>query len=54
MNVRVIDNGSSDRSKVKALGAGAEVIDESRGGCSQSCWQGLQAIPAEVDFFEIS
>jgi glycosyltransferase involved in cell wall biosynthesis len=50
MNVQVIDNGSSDRSKVKALDAGAEVIDEPRGGYGQACWQGLQAIPDGIEW----
>jgi glycosyltransferase involved in cell wall biosynthesis len=50
MNVRVIDNGSSDHSKVNALDAGAEVIDEPRGGYGQACWRGLQAIPDGIEW----
>jgi glycosyltransferase involved in cell wall biosynthesis len=49
-NVRVVDNGSADRSKVQALGAGAEVIDEPKSGYGQACWQGLQAISAEIEW----
>lgn len=47
-NVRVVDNGSSDHSKVKALGVGAEVIDAPKSGYGQACWQGIQAIPKGI------
>ncbi|MCG9892769.1 MAG: glycosyltransferase family 2 protein [Thermosynechococcaceae cyanobacterium MS004] len=50
MNIRVIDNGSSDRSKVEALGVGAEVIEEPKSGYGQACWQGLQAIPEKIEW----
>jgi glycosyltransferase involved in cell wall biosynthesis len=50
MNVRVVDNGSSDHSKVQALGAGAEIVDEPKSGYGQACWQGLQAIPEGIEW----
>jgi glycosyltransferase involved in cell wall biosynthesis len=50
MHIRVVDNGSSDRSKIKALGVGAEVIDEPKSGYGQACWQGLQSIPSEIEW----
>jgi glycosyltransferase involved in cell wall biosynthesis len=50
MNVRVVDNGSSDRSKVQALSVGAEVIDEPRSGYGQACWQGLQSMSPEIEW----
>ena len=48
--VRVVDNGSSDRSNIIARQAGAEVLYEPVSGYGQACWQGLQNIPAEVDW----
>jgi glycosyltransferase involved in cell wall biosynthesis len=50
MNVRVVDNGSSDRSKAQALGVGAVVIDEPKSGYGQACWQGLQEIPPGIEW----
>ena len=46
--IRVVDNGSSDRSREVALDVGAEVIRESIVGYGQSCWRGLQNIPEQI------
>ena len=48
--IRVVDNGSSDRSAIVAIEAGAEVLHEPIAGYGQACWQGLQDIPAEIDW----
>ncbi len=46
--IRVVDNGSSDRSAQIAEQAGAEVLFESKLGYGQACWRGLQNIPPEI------
>ena len=43
--VRVVDNGSSDRTATVASGAGAEVLREPAAGYGRACWRGLQAPP---------
>jgi len=48
--IRVVDNGSQDRSRAVAKDAGAEVLDEPVPGYGQACWQGLQNIPQEVNW----
>ena len=48
--IRVIDNGSSDRSAMVAEEAGAEVLFEPILGYGQACWRGLQNIPLEIDW----
>ena len=48
--IRVIDNGSSDRSSILAQEAGAEIISEPTAGYGQACWRGLQNIPLEIDW----
>jgi len=48
--IRVVDNGSSDRSAIVAIEAGAKVLHEPVAGYGQACWQGLQDIPAEIDW----
>ena len=48
--IRVVDNGSSDRSAEIAQQAGAEVVYESIAGYGQACWRGLQDIPPEVEW----
>lgn len=48
--IRVVDNGSSDRSEEVATKAGAEVLSESKPGYGQACWQGLQNIPPEIEW----
>lgn len=49
-HIRVVDNGSSDRSQEVALDCGVEVISESITGYGQSCWRGLQDIPKQVNW----
>ena len=49
-NIRVIDNGSSDRSATVAAAAGAKVLLESKPGYGQACWRGLQDIPVEIEW----
>ena len=48
--IRVVDNGSSDRSAVVAAAAGGEVLFESRAGYGQACWRGLQNMSSEIDW----
>ena len=48
--IRVIDNGSSDRSAEVAKGAGAEVLFESQPGYGQACWRGMQNVPPQIDW----
>lgn len=43
--IRVVDNGSRDRSAEIAYKAGAEVRSESIPGYGNACWQGLQQMP---------
>jgi glycosyltransferase involved in cell wall biosynthesis len=39
--IRVVDNGSADRSGSRARQAGAEVLEEPRAGYGRACWRGL-------------
>ena len=48
--IRVVDNGSSDRSSIVAQEAGASVLYESVAGYGRACWRGLQDIPPEIDW----
>ncbi len=48
--VRVVDNGSSDRSAIIATEYGAEVVTENIPGYGQACWRGLQNIPSEIEW----
>ena len=48
--IRVIDNGSSDRSGAIAAKAGAQVLHEPQPGYGQACWRGLQDISPEIDW----
>lgn len=43
--IRVVDNGSRDRSAAIAFKAGAEVLHEPIPGYGRACWLGLQEIP---------
>lgn len=44
-HIRVVDNGSRDRSAEVAFKAGAEVLHEPIAGYGIACWRGLQAMP---------
>jgi glycosyltransferase involved in cell wall biosynthesis len=46
--IRVVDNGSRDRTAERARAAGAEVIPETRRGYGQACWTGAQGLAEEV------
>ena len=48
--IRVVDNGSSDRSAEIAASMGAKVTLEPRAGYGRACWRGLQDIPADVEW----
>lgn len=48
--IRVVDNGSSDRSAEIARGAGAEVLFESQPGYGRTCWRGMQNVPSQIEW----
>jgi len=48
--VRVVDNGSSDRTAGFARAAGAEVVAEQRPGYGQACWTGTRNLPEDVEW----
>ena len=48
--IRVVDNGSSDRSASRAKAAGAEVLREPKPGYGQACWTGLQDLPDSTEW----
>ncbi|MEM8722670.1 MAG: glycosyltransferase family 2 protein [Cyanobacteria bacterium P01_G01_bin.39] len=48
--IRVVDNGSSDRSATIAQEAGAQVVFEPQAGYGQACWRGLENIPAGIEW----
>lgn len=48
--IRVVDNGSRDRTAERARAAGAEVVAESRRGYGQACWTGSAGLPDEVEW----
>ena len=50
MQIRVVDNGSSDLSISKAQEAGAEVMCEPIPGYGQACWRGLQHLSSDIDW----
>lgn len=52
--VRVVDNGSTDRTAEVARAAGAEVVSEPRRGYGQACWTGLREWPDETDWILFS
>ena len=49
-NIYVVDNGSSDRTAIKARSAGAEVFSEPMPGYGQACWRGCQQISDECNW----
>jgi glycosyltransferase involved in cell wall biosynthesis len=48
-DVIVVDNGSSDRTTERALGAGAKVVSEPTPGYGRACAAGIRALSAECD-----
>jgi len=48
--VRVVDNGSTDRTAVAARAAGAEIVAEPRMGYGQACWTGTRNLPPDVEW----
>ncbi|MEL6383151.1 MAG: glycosyltransferase family 2 protein [Cyanobacteria bacterium J06626_18] len=48
--IRVVDNGSRDRTPQIAADAGAEVIHEPIKGYGQACWRGLQNIEPAIEW----
>lgn len=48
--IRVVDNGSRDRTAEVARQCGAEVISEPRRGYGQACWTGCENLPSEVEW----
>lgn len=49
-NIMVVDNGSTDKSKEKAIKAGAKVIKEPMAGYGKACWRGIQNTPLQCDW----
>ncbi|MGF1461080.1 MAG: glycosyltransferase family 2 protein, partial [Leptolyngbyaceae cyanobacterium] len=47
-HIRVVDNGSRDRTAAVAQAAGAEVVHEPNQGYGQACWRGLQNVPPGI------
>ena len=48
--IRVVDNGSCDRSAEVAFKSGAEVLHEPIAGYGRACWRGLQAMPDSIEW----
>ncbi|NER80632.1 MAG: glycosyltransferase family 2 protein [Leptolyngbya sp. SIO1D8] len=48
--IRVVDNGSRDRTPTIAADAGAEVIQEPIKGYGQACWRGLQEMDSAIEW----
>ena len=48
--IRVVDNGSIDRTAERARRAGAKVVSEPNRGYGAACWTGCQDLPADVDW----
>ncbi|MEL6911642.1 MAG: glycosyltransferase family 2 protein, partial [Cyanobacteria bacterium J06598_4] len=46
--IRVVDNGSRDRSSEIAQAAGAEVLVEPQAGYGRACWRGLRGLAPEI------
>ena len=49
-HIRVVDNGSDDRTAEIACQAGAEVVVEPIRGYGQACWRGLQGMDAGIEW----
>jgi glycosyltransferase involved in cell wall biosynthesis len=48
--IRVVDNGSRDRSAEIARSVEAEVVSEPIPGYGRACWRGLQEIPTAIEW----
>jgi glycosyltransferase involved in cell wall biosynthesis len=48
--IRVVDNGSRDRTKDVALEAGAVVMDEPVPGYGRACWKACQNYPEKIEW----
>lgn len=48
--IRVVDNGSRDKTAEVARNSGAEVIQESRRGYGQACWTGCENLEPEIEW----
>ncbi len=48
--IRVVDNGSTDRTVEVARTAGADAVDETLRGYGSACWRGLQEIPDGIEW----
>jgi hypothetical protein len=48
--IRVVDNGSHDRTAEVAQRCGAEVIREPRRGYGQACWTGCEILPSDAEW----
>jgi glycosyltransferase involved in cell wall biosynthesis len=48
--IRVVDNGSCDRTKDVAHEAGAEVMEEPAPGYGRACWKACQDFPERVEW----
>ncbi|RMF27466.1 MAG: glycosyltransferase family 2 protein [Cyanobacteria bacterium J083] len=48
--IRVIDNGSKDKSASQAEKAGADVLFEPIPGYGQACWRGLENLTEEIEW----
>lgn len=48
--IRVVDNGSCDRTSPIAQEAGAEVLHEPIPGYGRACWLGMQKIPESINW----
>jgi len=49
-HIRVVDNGSCDRTSHTAQTAGAEVLREPIPGYGRACWCGMQKIPEHIEW----
>ena len=49
-SIRVVDNGSADRTAEKARAVGAEAILEPVSGYGQACWRGIQNISPDIEW----
>ncbi len=49
-HIRVVDNGSTDRTAETARAAGAEVIHTGQRGYGLACWIGSQSLPDGIDW----